>query len=158
MNKNDIYKLRQELAKEEERIDRAKTKRCIITILIIAAVFFIAAIKMNQIKLTVLEIIGCSLGCVFLAGIYFWINSLIFIALHEKGKSETRYLENMRKEIDEFERRKARDEYRQKRIATRDEYRQKRIAALEAKYPGVKTEIDKLIEEEKELEKILDED
>jgi hypothetical protein len=67
---------------------------------------------------TGIEILGAFLASVFLAGIYFYINSLIFIALFSKAQSENRMLENMRKEIAELEKQE-RDEQIKKEIAER---------------------------------------
>jgi hypothetical protein len=103
---NKIYELRQELAREEKRVDKAKAKRAIITILFIAAVFAGLAIYMdrqNGFNISILEFIGGLLGCVFLAGFYFWINAMIFCTLASKAQAEDRMLENMRKELAELE-------------------------------------------------------
>lgn len=118
---NEIYKLRQELANEEKRVENAKTKRCIITILCFAAVFFIMEMAQsheNGINISVLEFIGGILASVFMAGIYFWINAIIFSALASKAQSEDRMLENIRKQIAELEE-KERDEQIKKEIAER---------------------------------------
>lgn len=99
---NKIYELRQELAREERRVDDAKLKRCIITILIIGAVFFLLAVKSNEIK-NIKDFIITLIACVFGAGFYFWINSMIFFTLASKAQAEDRMLENMRKELAELE-------------------------------------------------------
>lgn len=102
MDKKDIYKLRQELAREEERVDRAKTKRAVITILIIGAVFFLLAVKSNEIN-GILDFILTLIACVFGAGIYFYINLLIFTPIFTMAQSDNARIEYMKKELAELE-------------------------------------------------------
>ena len=108
MEKNSIHELRQELAREEERVDKAKGKRCIITILLIGAVFFLLAIKANEIN-NLLEFILTLIACVFGAGIYFFVNSLIFTPLFTMAQSDNARIERMKKEIAELEKQERND-------------------------------------------------
>lgn len=145
---NLIYKLRQELAKEEERVDRAKTKRAIIAILIIGAVFFLLAVESNAIK-NIKDFILTLIACVFGAGIFFYIGLLVFSPLVSMAQSDDARIKYLKKQIDEFERRKA-----------RDEKRKARIAMIEKLYPNENSwkEIVELLDEEEEADKALAEE
>jgi hypothetical protein len=145
MDKKDIYKLRQELAKEEERVDKAKTKRAIIAILIIGAVFFLLAVKSNEIK-NIKDFIITLIACVFGAGIYFYVSILVFTPLVSMAQSDNARIKYLKKQIDEFERRKA-----------RNEKRKARIAMIEKLYPNENSwkEIVELLDEEEEVGKAL---
>lgn len=148
MDKKDIYKLRQELAKEEERVDKAKTKRAIIAILIIGAVFFLLAVKSNEIK-NIKDFIITLIACVFGAGIYFYVSILVFTPLVSMAQSDNARIKYLKKQIDEFERRKA-----------RNEKRKARIAMIEKLYPNENSwkEIVELLDEEEEVGKALAEE
>lgn len=101
MNKNELYKL---LAEEEKRVEKAKTKRNIITILIFATVFFVVFYQIDPpTKVGIVEVIGWYLACVFMAGIYFGVNVAIFEALIERSNSENRMIEHIRKQIADLE-------------------------------------------------------
>lgn len=98
MEKHELYSL---LAKKEEEFDKAKGKRSIITIFAFAIAFFCAIFLVEQ--PTGFEIVGIAFVSIFIAGIHFFVNALVFSILFRKGEAEKKILESIKKEISEIE-------------------------------------------------------
>lgn len=96
MDKNELRKHYYEL---EKRFEANKQKRTIKTILAFAVAFF--WIGYVREKPTGIEILYYALGSIFIAGIHFWINAIIFSQLCDIGNGEKRILEGIKKKLDE---------------------------------------------------------
>lgn len=105
MDKNELYKL---LAEREKQVENAKRKRVIVTILAFAIVIFLFwCFDEDPVGF---EIIGLFLASIFMAGIHFYINLIVFTPLFQKSESEKHMLDSIRKEISELEQGGCRDE------------------------------------------------
>ena len=98
VEKNELCRL---LAQKEKEFENAKTRRMIITILVFSAVFFLVLYSAES--PTGLEIIGVALASIFLAGLYFFLNAIVFSTLFQKSETEKKVLEFLRKKISEIE-------------------------------------------------------
>ena len=99
MDKNELLKLYYQKDKEFEA---AKGKRTILTILLFAVGYFvIICVQTNPTNWK--DICGNLLASIFIAGIHFWFNSIIFLKLFNKSNAENAALERIRKEISELE-------------------------------------------------------
>lgn len=98
MEKNELCKL---LAEKEKEFEKAKTRRIIITILVFSAVYFLVLCYVDH--PTGLEILGEALAAIFLGGLHFYVNSIVFSLLFQKSETENKVLEFLRKKISEIE-------------------------------------------------------
>ena len=94
MDKNKIWKRRYEL---EQKFEKAKTKRNIMTILGFAIVYFIAFYWDEQ--PVGLEILGVLVVSIVASGIHFLVNAAVFGALLRKSEDERKMLEDIDKQL-----------------------------------------------------------
>lgn len=98
VEKNELCRL---LAEKEKEFETAKLKRMIITILVFSAVFFLLLYFAEY--PTGLEIIGMALASIFLGGLSFFVNAVVFTTLFRRSETEKKVLEFLRKKISEIE-------------------------------------------------------
>lgn len=94
MTKNELIRLR---AQREKQYENAKTKRNILTILGFTVPYFIAFY--NDEKPAGLEILGTLVVAFVVAGIHFFVNTLVFSNLVRIGEDERKALEYLDKQI-----------------------------------------------------------
>lgn len=91
---NYYYKL---LKTTEEKVEKARTKRVIKTILFFSVLYFIAFFFKDSPD--GLEVLWTLLTSVFVGGIHFWLNSIVFSSLSTKGEAEKRSIELIENKI-----------------------------------------------------------
>lgn len=92
-----------EIQKLDKKFENNKLKRCLCSIAFYAVVYtgIICKLFLDEIDLGgIVEIVVVS---VFLAGISFWINAVLFSQLINKGNAETAMLEKMEKRLSEID-------------------------------------------------------
>lgn len=99
MDKNELLKLYYQKDKEFEA---AKGKRTILTILLFAVVYFVVMYALTK-PADWKGVCGNLLASIFIAGIHFWFNSIIFLTLFNKSDAETKTLQDIKKRISELE-------------------------------------------------------
>lgn len=97
MNRKELQQHYFEL---QRKFEANKTKRAIKTILAFAVAIF--GIWCFADRPTGLEIVGTAFASIFMAGIHFWINSIIFSQLVNVSKAENNILEGIRKKLQEY--------------------------------------------------------
>ncbi len=80
MDRNDLWKL---LCEREKQVEAARAKRAITTILAFAVVYFLIFYFINT-PTEFLDIVGELLAAIFIAGVHFWSNAIIFSTLCKK--------------------------------------------------------------------------
>ena len=98
MDKNAILQL---IRERESQIESARNKRAIKTILAFAVVIFIFFYSTQ--KPIGIEILGYAAAAIFLAGVYFLINGIIFSQLFNASESERKMLDSLKKQLSEAE-------------------------------------------------------
>ena len=92
-----------ELSETDRKFEKNKIKRCLCTIAFYAVIYAVIEFKFFLEEKDLKEIIAVVIGSVFLAGITFLINALIFSHLINGGNRETRIVEEMKKEISKID-------------------------------------------------------
>lgn len=101
MDKYRLYQLIRDLEKEYER---NKIKRLIYVVLGYAVFLIQVSYLTGSLRgLPLGEVIGEFIGCIFISGIFVWINAIIFGNLQKKGDSENKTLEHYKKELEKLE-------------------------------------------------------
>lgn len=98
MDKNELYKL---LSKREKQIEAAKAKRTIITTAGFTLAYF-CLFCLDGMP-TGWDIVGTVVASLFVAGLHFGINAIVFEQLISIGEAERKELEAIRKRISDFE-------------------------------------------------------
>lgn len=100
-----VNKQRNELWKkyfaEEKRVEKARTKRAIATVVFFTAVYFLLFYTIE--KPTGIGFVVYVIMSIFFAGIHFWVNVTIFGQLVKMGESEQRILDGIKKRIDKLD-------------------------------------------------------
>lgn len=101
MDKKEEYrKLWLQIKETEKKIERAKLKRNVTTILCFAVVYFV--IFYIQRDPEGWDILGEALTAIIVSGIHFLANAIIFSQLVHIGDSETKHLEALEKQLSEL--------------------------------------------------------
>lgn len=98
MDRKELYK---QLSEMEKKVESARTKRAIKTIMAFAVAIFLILYFTG--RPTGFEILGDFLAAIFLAGILFLINAIIFGQLFRVSESERIMLENLKKKLSDAE-------------------------------------------------------
>lgn len=99
MNKlNEYYSL---LRATEAKVEKARNKRTIKTILFFSALYFIAFYLID--KPDGLDILWTYLGSVVIGGLHFFVNAFVFSTLHTRSESENKNVEQIKNRIKELE-------------------------------------------------------
>ena len=92
--------------KAMEESERNKTKRSIFVVLFYSVAWFLLICIYEKITPNnIVEVIAGIAGCVFLGGITFYVNTLIFSQMYTMSEAENakiRYYENLLKEYDKL--------------------------------------------------------
>ena len=97
MNKKDL--LWKELCEKEEKFEKNKFKRFVYSIIGLTIVFLVLLIYLDKIQS--LKDFLCAIPVsIFTAGLYFYINLLIFLPLFKKSEEENKILERLKKEYE----------------------------------------------------------
>lgn len=94
MTKNELIRLRRQ---KDQEFEDSKTKRNIMTILSFAVLYFIV-FYIDE-KPAGLEMLGTAVVAIFMGGIHFFVNSLIFGQLFQKAENERKALEHLDSQI-----------------------------------------------------------
>ena len=100
MDKNELWKL---YCQKDKEFEAAKARRAILTILLFAVGYFVVIYVLENKPTDIKTISGILFAAIFLSGIHFLINSIIFLHLFQKGREEAEILERIRKRINEIE-------------------------------------------------------
>lgn len=101
MDKTELWRLIKKLEKEYER---NKIKRLIYVVLGYAALLIQVSYLTGSLRgLPLGEVIGEFVGCILIAGIFVWINLIIFNKLIAKSESENKTIEYYKKELEKLE-------------------------------------------------------
>lgn len=101
MDKNELWK---HIQKCEKLFERRKFKRMILAILLYSAVYLVVFYYQGQLSIeSVLQVLGEILACVFLGGITFYFNLLLWNYICRKSQDEEEVLEYLRKRLREKE-------------------------------------------------------
>jgi len=101
MTKNDLWKSYNEM---DNRFQKAKAKRALLTILFFSVLYFALFCVINKAPAeNILGILGNILSAIFLGGIHFWLNSMVFSYLFRKGQEEQEALTRIEKQMLELE-------------------------------------------------------
>ena len=98
MDKNELYKM---LLNKEKEVEANRNKRAIITILAFSLIYFLLFYFTE--KPTGIEIIGAVFGSIFIGGLHFWLNSIVFSTLFRKSEAENKMLESIKERIKELD-------------------------------------------------------
>ena len=99
MNKlNEYYNL---LRATEAKVEKARNKRTIKTILFFSAIYFVAFYLLD--KPDGLDILWSCLGSVVIGGLHFFVNAFVFSTLINKSESENKSVEQIKNRIKELE-------------------------------------------------------
>ena len=106
MDKNQLWR---QIQKAEDLFQRRKMKRMILTILLYSVVHFVIICLQGQLHAeNFLDIIGAIMACIFLGGITFYLNLLLWSQLWQKSQDEKDALEFLKKMLEEEERKEKR--------------------------------------------------
>lgn len=101
MDKNELWRL---IQKEEKEYDRNKFMRMIVAILLYSSIWFLIFHLQGQHEgASFLLILGDFAACIFIGGITFFFNLLVFHLLFSKSDSENRRIEYLKKQLKEME-------------------------------------------------------
>lgn len=101
MTRNELYR---QICETEERFEKAKTKRLVVTFLAFTAAFFVLDLYINRPKgLDILDILGTLVVCAIFSVVHILINAAIFGQLYRVGESERKYLEHLEKKLSEMD-------------------------------------------------------
>lgn len=92
-------KLWSNLSVLEKKFENNKTKRCLCTIAFYAFVYTVLGFKFLIKDTDIWEYVGIFVASVFLAGVTFFVNSVIFSQLINKGNAEKDIIDKMQKEL-----------------------------------------------------------
>lgn len=85
----------------DKKYEAAKGRRAITSILVFAVAYFVFFWIVD--RPVGLDILGTAVAAIFIGGVHFWINTLIFSQLFRLSESENRTLESIRKQLSELE-------------------------------------------------------
>ena len=101
MDKIELWRLIKKLEKE---YGINKIKRLIYVVLGYAALLIQVSYLTGSLHgLPFGEVIGEFIGCIFISGIFVWINLIIFSQLFRKSESENKTIEYYKKELEKLE-------------------------------------------------------
>lgn len=95
----DRSELQQHYFELKRKFEANKIKRAVKTILAFSIAIF--GIWYFTDRPTGIEIVGTAIASVFMAGIHFWINTIIFTQLVNVSKAENNILDGIRKKLNE---------------------------------------------------------
>lgn len=104
MDKNkeqQINELQKRIYEVDERNEKNKMKRNLKMILLFSIIFFIGFIYFDT-QESVGDYIGDLLASIFLGGVYFFFNTIIFNRYIQSNISENNYLESLKKELQDL--------------------------------------------------------
>lgn len=96
--KRELYKA---LNEKEKQIEKSRLKRTLITIAFYSILFFLIWYFLE--KPEGVEILGNLIASVFLGGVVFWINAMVFNTLNTKAQEENKALDQIKAKISELE-------------------------------------------------------
>ena len=101
MKRNELYRLIQQTEREFER---RKGKRAIYTILAYTAVMLLIFYWQGELEpFNLWNLAGAAIGCMFLSGIAFLANAIIFDQLFRINEEEKNHLEYLKKKLEDME-------------------------------------------------------
>ena len=95
---NELYKL---LNAKEKEVETRRNKRAIKTLLFFSVIYFLVFYLRYDPK--GLEIIATFLVAIFVGGIHFWLNAIIFSQLCGQSEAENKMLDDIRAKIRELD-------------------------------------------------------
>ena len=99
MDKNELWR---QIQKTEKLFEQRKMKRMILTTLLYAAAYFVIICVQDQLRAeNFLDIIGAVISCIFLGGITFYLNLLLWSQLWQKSQDEKGTLEFLNRMLEE---------------------------------------------------------
>ena len=98
---NERNRLQQLYWQREKEFEAAKGKRTIITILGFALAYFLILYIIE--KPTGFDIVSIFVSAMVLAGLHFFVNTLVFMYLFQKGHDESERLKAIQKQISDLE-------------------------------------------------------
>ena len=96
-----IKELQKRIYEVDKRNENNKMKRNLKMITFFSAVIFVSFIYFDT-QENILDYIGDLLASIFLGGIYFFINALIFNGYIQANISENNFLESLKKELQDL--------------------------------------------------------
>lgn len=99
--KKDLERLYLSYYELDKKIDKARGKRTIITILVFAAFYFWVLYNISD--PVGIEFVYLIVGSVIVGGFHWWINGAIFSQLFQMGREESEALDSIKKRISELE-------------------------------------------------------